>query len=283
MATSQKSSDDLSRSENSSRISNISVRVLLMFVAKSPLNDILGLEYLQFLLHIGIIQALQFSADLQSKQLETDHQTTLQRVLELIGSWEPLKYIVPDEVLEDSCTLNIPACFEAILLSMKNAILRFEELLEEPERHHKKQFVLHYFTAIKEHIERVKNVLTSKFMLYPPFSGDPNVDFHCKPVYFESGKSYLHDSNLDILHLFGDHRIPSALMCVPVNSPVAEKIKRLTYSDLLRSSTDSICQICRADLDRGQNLGCLHTCNHICCSPCIETWFETLHMQKDLW
>lgn len=283
MASSLTSSDDLSRSENSSRISNISTKVLAMFVAKNPLNDLLGLEYLQFLLHIGIIQALEFSADLQSKLSETDHQTTLQRALELIGSWEPVIYIVPDQVLKDSCTLNIPACFEAILLSMKNAISRFEELLEEPEREHKKQFVIHYFIAIKEHIERVKNVLTSKFMLYPPFSGDPNVDFHCKPVYLNSCKSYLYDSNLDILNLFGDQRIPSALICVPVNSLVTKKIKKLTYSDLLRSSTDSICQICHTDLDRGQNLGCLHPCNHICCTQCIEKWFDTLLRQNVSW
>lgn len=287
MATSQmKASNDLTTSESSSRkvsTQNIISRVLLLFAAATPIHDLLGLEYFQFLIHIEMIWAIKLSRDHLREPLELEHWILLKIMLNILASWVPLSYQVSAQLMEDSCSLNVPACFEAIILSIKNAISKFEDFFYRPEFDQRKLRYLQYFATIKEHIDRIKNIFTSRFTLYPAFSGNPNSDFHCITLNFVSGKSYRHDSNLKFLHNFVKYGMPSSLMCVAVNSPVVEKIRRLTYPDLMRSSTDPICQICREDLGMGQDLGCFPMCNHICCSRCIQTWFQMKLDKRDVW
>lgn len=249
------------------------------FAVKNQIYDLAGLENLQFIL-FEIFKQFKNS---QSKVSSEEMMAALRQTSDIIGSWEPLTYLDSELKIELFYLLNLPDCFEGIIRYLENITSRIEELLQEAELDQIKQIYLQYLATINEHITRISYVLTSKFALYPPFSDAGITNFHFRITSWNFFKKIMTESQYRFFRPFAKRGIPLPMKVTTLNTKFMRETEKVTYSDLIHGSTDTICQICRTDLAEVQNLSFSIVCKHVCCSVCLARWFSITQMKQQVW
>lgn len=247
-------------------------------VISSDFEGLLGMQTI-----LAVIEVLMFSKQqLQRLSFEVCLQI-LEQLSDMLKTWEPLTFINPDIDLEQIWSLNFPNCFEVLIDSVGKGISRLVHSLDERQPRIGEESYLLHLAAIKEQMERIREVMRSAFASFPSFPTDESDTFHFKMINVYRNKDLFLFTNRTMLKLFVWCKLAYHLVTIPVNSQIASKVKEITYYDLITSSTDEICPICYDSLDGGQTLAFRVGCNHICCSHCMDTWFETLTENNSDW
>lgn len=256
---------------------------LLRYVFKDGtiVADFNGLQGIQTIL--ALIEIFGFSRQ-QLPQLSSEEGLKiLEQLSELLTTWKPLRLVNSVPAIQQIWSLNLPNCLDVLLNSIVNATHRLVNLLEQSKAGIEEESYLLHLAIIREQMERIRKFVTDTFSSHPPFPADQSSEFHFKMVNFDEEDYIFVSTNRKLLQLFAKHGIASHMVAVPMNSQIAAKIKQTSLSDLIRDSTATICPICHDGLDGGQNLSFLIECNHICCSHCMEKWFDTVYEKEGEW
>lgn len=240
------------------------------FAKKSTDSDVEGIADLQTV----FAEILRCFKDPQRKESDDDMRTFLRKTSDILGSWEPMQTLVSVKKIELVSALNFLECFEVILAYIKQIISQIEHLFNQPIHHDDKQEYSQFLTTIKEHIDRITNVFTSKFASCPPLPKNLKDTFHIKMVQCHDFKNCKDTAQARYFAALAKHEIPPPYKFVIENFRIMGSIRSVTHSELIHRSTDTICQICHEDLNQVQELSYSPDCNHICCSPCHIMWFD---------
>lgn len=193
----------------------------------------------------------------------------LKTVETLLTNWEPFEGVGSGKMIS-YVRANIPQSCQTLLQSISEIARRLSDVECDNLQHNP-----HNLVQITDKAEHAMRVLMEKCSPY----------YNCECCVWANGNflaiKAIDDDNgwfstavRTLSNVITKRGFPPLKVATFESTPMTAKLKGLLWTGLISASTDPICQICHGNLEDAKSLSFLVSCNHVCCSICILTWFK---------